>query len=168
MGPATKCLYELNETWQEGKSQRPLPSLYFLADQKTKMAALASDWLRNFQLLLWNGWTQFNETRQEARSQHSLPSLFFWAAQKTEMAAPASDWLRHMWTFPLKLLNRNRQNLTESKIATSSTKCVADGKTKMASLALVSGDASTVILNYIAAQQNKSYHWIIDIYIYLN
>ena len=80
-----------------------------------------------------------------------------------------SFWLADtFWTFPLKLLNRNRQNLTESKITTSSTKCVADGKTKMASLVMISGDAPTVILNYVAAQQNKSYHWIIDIYIYLN
>ena len=41
------------------------------------MAALASDWLRHFQLLLWNRWTEFNETWQEARSQSLLPSLCF-------------------------------------------------------------------------------------------
>ena len=40
----------------------------FQADQKNKMAALASDWLRNFWLLWWNGWTEFNKTWQEARS----------------------------------------------------------------------------------------------------
>ena len=34
----------------------------FRADRKNKMAALASDWLRHFQLLLWNRWTEFNET----------------------------------------------------------------------------------------------------------
>ena len=39
------------------------------ADQKNKMAALASDWLRHFRLLLWNRWTEFNETWQDARSQ---------------------------------------------------------------------------------------------------
>ena len=108
------------------------------------MAALASDWLRHFRLLLWNRWTEFNETWQEARSQCPLPSLFFegpirntgWlpqpliggvifdffsksvnqnsmklykkqnlnilyqvcvfrADQKYRMAAPASYWLRH-------------------------------------------------------------------------
>ena len=42
------------------------------ADRKNKMAALASDWLRHFQLLLWNRWTEFNETWQKARSQVSL------------------------------------------------------------------------------------------------
>ena len=36
----------------------------FWADQKNKMAALASDWLRHFGLLLWNGWTEFNKTWQ--------------------------------------------------------------------------------------------------------
>ena len=44
----------------------------FWADRKNKMAALASDWLRHFRLLLWNRWTEFNETWQEARSQCPL------------------------------------------------------------------------------------------------
>ena len=34
----------------------------FRADRKNKMAALASDWLRHFRLLLWNRWTEFDET----------------------------------------------------------------------------------------------------------
>ena len=34
----------------------------FRADRKNKMAALASDWLRHFPLLLWNRWMEFNET----------------------------------------------------------------------------------------------------------
>ena len=34
----------------------------FWADRKNKMAALASDWLRHFRLLLWNRWSEFNET----------------------------------------------------------------------------------------------------------
>ena len=54
----------------------------FRADRKNKMAALASDWLRHFRLLLWNHWTDFNETWQEARSQRPLPSLCFWADRK--------------------------------------------------------------------------------------
>ena len=41
------------------------------------MAALASDWLRHFWLLLWNRWTEFNETWQEASSQCLLPRLCF-------------------------------------------------------------------------------------------
>ena len=38
----------------------------FRSDRKNKMAALASDWLRHFRLLLWNHWTEFNVTWQEA------------------------------------------------------------------------------------------------------
>ena len=79
------------QTWQETRSQHPLPSLCFYpADCKNKMAVLASDWLRHFRLLLynhwmvsaqasdwlthfllllWNRWTQFNESWQKARSQ---------------------------------------------------------------------------------------------------
>ena len=34
----------------------------FRADQRNKMTALASDWLRHFRLLLWNHWTEFNKT----------------------------------------------------------------------------------------------------------
>ena len=34
----------------------------FRADRKNNMAALASDWLRDFRLLLWNRWTEFNKT----------------------------------------------------------------------------------------------------------
>ena len=49
----------------------------FWADRKKKMAALASDWLRHFGLLLWNRWTEFNETWQEERSQGPLSSLCF-------------------------------------------------------------------------------------------
>ena len=112
---------EFNETWQEARSQRSLPSLcfsgrlektrwlpwplicwnildfssetakrnstkldrkqdlnvfyqvnVFQTDRKSKMAALVSDWLRHFRLLLWNRWREFNETWQEARSQRPL------------------------------------------------------------------------------------------------
>ena len=53
----------------------------FRVHRKNKMAALASDPLRHFRLLLWNRWTEFNETWQEARSQRPLPSLCFSADQ---------------------------------------------------------------------------------------
>ena len=55
----------------------------FRADRKNKMAALASDWLRHFRLLLWNRWTELNESWQEARSQRPLPSLCFGPIGKT-------------------------------------------------------------------------------------
>ena len=49
----------------------------FLGWSENKMAALASDWLKHFRLLLWNRWTDSNETWQEVRSQRPLPSLYF-------------------------------------------------------------------------------------------
>ena len=67
----------------------------FRVDRKNKMAALASDWLRHFRLLLWNRWTEFNETWQEERSQRPLPSLWFLADQKNKMVAlanPSKRW----------------------------------------------------------------------------
>ena len=75
----------------------------FRANRKNKMAALASDWLRHFWLLLWNRWTESIETWHKARSQRPLPSLCFRADRKNKMAALASDWLRH---FRLLLWNR--------------------------------------------------------------
>ena len=80
-----------NETWQEARSQRPLPSLYFSGRSENKMAALASDWLRHFRLLLWNHWTEFNETWQEERSQRSLPSLCFSGRSEKQDGRPGQS-----------------------------------------------------------------------------
>ena len=82
------CWIEFNETfqearfqrllpsWQEARYQRPLPSLCFSGWWENKMATLTSDWLRRFRLF-WNCWMDFNETWQEARSQCPIPSLCF-------------------------------------------------------------------------------------------
>ena len=99
----------------------------FPADRKNKMAALASDWLRHFRLLLWNRWTEFNETWQEARSQLLLPSLCFSGRSEKQDGRPGL-WLAETFlTSPLKPLNQIQRNLTGSKISTSSTKFVFFG-----------------------------------------
>ena len=99
----------------------------FRADRKNKMAALASDWLRHFRLLLWNRWTEFNETWQEARSQCPLPSLCFLGRSEKQDGRPGL-WLAETFsTSPLKPLNRIQRNLTGSKISMSSTKFVFFG-----------------------------------------
>ena len=96
----------------------------FRADRKNKMAALASDWLRHFRLLLWNCWTELNETWREARSQRPLPSLCFSGRSEKKDGRPGL-WLAETFsTSPLKPLNRIQRNLTGSKISTSSTKFV--------------------------------------------
>ena len=48
------------------------------------MAALASNWLRHFRLLLWIHWTEYSETWQEARTRHPLPSLCFWSRSEIQ------------------------------------------------------------------------------------
>ena len=97
------------------------------------MAALASDWLRYFRLLLWNCWTEFNKTWQEARSQHPLPSLCFSGRSEKQNGRPGL-WLAETFlTSPLKPLNRIQQNLIGSKISKPSTKFVffgPNGKTR--------------------------------------
>ena len=115
----------------------------FRADQKNKMAALASDWLRHFRLLLWNHWIEFNETWQEARSQRLLPSLCFSGQSEKQDGRPGLCLAETFSTSPLKPLNRIQRNLTGSKITTSSTKFVVFGpigKTRWPPLPLIGWD----------------------------
>ena len=94
------------------------------ADHKNKMAALASDWLTHFRLLLWNRWTEFNETWQEANSYRPLPSFCFSGRSEKQDGRPGL-WLAEKFsTSPLKPLNGIQRNLTGSKISMSSTKFV--------------------------------------------
>ena len=111
----------------------------FRTDQKNKMAALASDWLRHFRLLLLNRFTEFNETWHEERSQRPLPSLCFTGWSEKHDGRPGF-WLAETFsTSPLKPLNGIWWNLTGRKISTSSTKFVFFGpiekKNKMTGLA---------------------------------
>ena len=129
----------------------------FRADRKNKMAALASDWLRHFQLLRWNRWTEFNETWQEARSQRPLPSLCFSGRSEKQDGRPGL-WLAETFSVsPLKPLNGIQGNLTGSKISTSSTKFVffgSIGKTRWPPWSLINLD----IFDFSAetAEQNST------------
>ena len=115
---------ERNSTKLDRKQdlKAPYQVCVFWADRKNKMAALASDLLRHFRLLLSDRWTEFNETWQEARSQCPLPSLCFSGRSEKKDGRPGF-WLAETFsTFPLKPLNRIQHNLTGSKISTSSTR----------------------------------------------
>ena len=91
------------------------------------MAALASDWLRHFRLLLLNRWTELDETWQVSRSQRPLQSLCFLSRSEKQDGHPGL-WLAETFsTSPLKTLNGIQWNLTESKISMSSTKFVFFG-----------------------------------------
>ena len=85
----------------------------FWADRKNKMAALASDWLRHFLLLLWNRWTACNETWQEERSQRPQPSLCFFGWSEKQDGGPGQSvkkvahctQVHEMWPFGPLVLN---------------------------------------------------------------
>ena len=110
----------------------------FRADRINKMATLASDWLRHFQLLLWNCWTEFNETWQGARSQCSLPRLCFSSrSEKTRWPSwPLIGW--DILNFCSETAERNSTKLDRKKdLNVLYQVCVfqADRKNKMAFLA---------------------------------
>ena len=106
------------------KSHRLLRSLCLSGRSGKKMAALASNWLRHFPLLLWNRWTELNETWQDARSQRPLPSLCF-SGRSEEQDGRTDLWLAE--TSSTSPLNEIQGNLTESKISISSSRslCVS-------------------------------------------
>ena len=132
-----------NETWQEARSKRPLPSLCFSGRSEKQDGRLASDWLRHFRLLLWNCWKEFDETWQEARSKRPLPSLCFSGRSEKQDGRPGL-WLAETFsTSFLKPLNRIQRNLIGSKISTPSTKFVFFGpieKTKWPPWPLIGWD----------------------------
>ena len=130
----------------------------FRADQKNKMAALASDWLRHFGLLLWNCWKEFNETWQEARSQRPLPSSCFFGLIGKQDGRPGL-WLAETFsTSTLKLLNGIERNLTRSKISMSSIKFVfflPILKTRWSPWLLIGWDVSTSPLKLLNGFQRN-------------
>ena len=75
----------------------------FQADRKNKMAALTSDSLRHFQLLLWNRWMKPTKRDRKQDLNIFFQVCVFRAGWKNKMATLASDWLRH---FRLLLWNR--------------------------------------------------------------
>ena len=87
---------EFNKTWQEARSQRPLPSLYFLGgSEKTRW----SPW----PLIGWDIFdfsyetAERNSTKLDRKQDLNVLYQFcvFGANRKNKMAALASDWLRH-------------------------------------------------------------------------
>ena len=86
----------------------------FLADRKTKMAALASDSLRQFRFLFCKDWMSLNETWQEARSQHKIPNLCFLDWSVIKMAALIC--LAETFSTFLQQLNGIKRNFTGCKI----------------------------------------------------
>ena len=90
---------DFNDTWQEARSQRPLPSLCFRADRKNRMAALAYPGLDIFDFS--SETAKQNSTKldrkQDLNQQRPLPStsMCFSGRSENKMTALASDWLKH-------------------------------------------------------------------------
>ena len=124
------CWTEWNKTWQEARSQCPLPSLCF-SGRSEKQDGRPGLWLAEiFSTYLWNCWTEWNKTWQEARSQCPLPSLCFSCQSEKQYGRP-SLWLAETFsTSSLKQLKGIQRNLTGSKITMSSTKFVFFGRSK--------------------------------------
>ena len=127
----TSSLKPLNGIQQNLTRSKISPSstefVFFSGRSKNKMAALASDRLRHFRLLLWNGWTEFNETWQVARSQRLLPSFCFSGRSEKQDGRPRL-WLAETFsTSSVKPLKGIQRNLIGSKISMSSTKFVFFG-----------------------------------------
>ena len=125
---------EFNKTWQEARSQCPLPSWFLVhlsGRLKCTIVIRSCLWsvvnFSHFWLPLWNRWTEFNETWQEARSQCPLPSLCFSGRSKKQDGCPCLWLVETFSTSPLKPLKGIQQNLTGSKISMSFTKFVFFG-----------------------------------------
>ena len=110
----------------------------FRTDRKNKMAALASDWLRHFRLLLWNLWTEFNETWQEAWSKCPLQSLCFSGRSEKQGWPPWPLIVWDIFDFSSETAEQNSTKLDRKHdLNVFYNVCVfqADRKNKMAVLA---------------------------------
>ena len=110
----------------------------FRADRKNKMAALVSDWLRHFLLLLWKPLNRIQRNLTGSKILTSSTQVcVFRADRKNKMASLVSDWLRHFrlllwirWADSMKPDRKQDLNVIYQV-------CVfrADLKNKMATLA---------------------------------
>ena len=87
-------LTELNEAWNDARSECPLPSLCFFTDRKNKMADLVSDWLRHFRLLLWSSLTELNLKGRKISMSSTWFVCYFSGRSEKKMAYQVYDWLR--------------------------------------------------------------------------
>ena len=118
------CWMKFNETWQEARSQRPLPSLCF-SGRSEKQDGRPGLWLA--ETFSTSPLKPLNEIQRNLTgskiSTSSTKFVFFGLIEKQD-CRPAL-WLAETFsTSPLKPLNGIQWNLTGSKISMSSTKFV--------------------------------------------
>ena len=119
---------EFNKTWQEARSQRPLPSLCF-SDRLEKQDGCPGLWLA--EIFSTSPLKPLNGIQRNLTGSKILTSsnkfVFFGPVRKTRWPPwPLIGW-DIFWTSPLKPLNGIQRNLTGSKISMSSTKFVFFG-----------------------------------------
>ena len=121
------CWTELNETWQEARSQHPLPSLCFSSwSEKTRW----SPWpLIGWDIFDFSSETiEWNSTKLYRKQEISTSSTKFgFSGRLKKQDGCLGLWLAETFSTSLKPLNGIQRNLTESKISTSSTKFVFFG-----------------------------------------
>ena len=120
---------EFNETWQEARSQRPLPNLCF-SDRSEKQDDRPGLWLA--EALSSSSLKPLNVTQRNLTGSKiptsSTKFVFFGPIRKTR--CPSGLWFAETFSTSLKPLNRIQQNLTVSKISMSSTKFVFSGRSE--------------------------------------
>ena len=105
---------EFDETWQEARSQCPLPSLCFSgwsAKQDGRPGLCLAETSSTSPLKPLNGIWKKLDRKKDLNVLYEV--CVFWANQKNKVAALASDWLRHFRFFS-----------ETAKISTSSSKFV--------------------------------------------
>ena len=116
---------EFNKTWQEARSQRPLPSLCF-SDRLEKQDGRPGLWLAETFLDFSSETAEQNSTKLDRKQDlNVIYQVCVFLGQWEKQEGCCGLWLAETFsTSPLKLLNGIQQNLTESKIGMSSTKYV--------------------------------------------
>ena len=117
-----------NETWQEARSNCPVPSLCFSC-RSEKQDGRPGLWLAE---TFSTSSLKFNETWQEARSKHLLPSLCYWGVSQKQNGRPCL-WLAEKFSTSLmKLLNGIQRRKQDLKVLYQVSVFRADRKNKMA------------------------------------
>ena len=115
---------EFNETWQEARSQRPLP--IFFSGRSEKQDGRRGLWLA--ETFFSSETAERNATKLDRKQDLNVLYQFFFRTDRKNKMGRRGLWLAEKFsTSPLKPLNGIQRNLTESKISTFFTKFVFFG-----------------------------------------
>ena len=130
---------DVKETWQEARSQRPLPSLCYGPIGKARWLPLP--------LIGWDIFDFSPETAEQNSTKHDtnqvlniLYQVCIFGCRSEKQDGNPGLWLAETFsTSSLQSLKRIKQNLTGSKISTSSTKFVIFRLIEKNKMAVLSG-----------------------------